>query len=155
MPYFFVDSYQDGKPAPALYVRAENADAALARAAQLGVEGTGVRQAQDLSGDGQNKWAQSPKEFYLQLLMMPVILLIYGWSAIAIAGSRPAERFDIMMLALGQFMLAGPIGNLYRMVCREKELREQLESEVRELKQRIDSQQGPPGGSGLPRDLDT
>ena len=52
MPYFFVDSYQDGKPAPALYVRAENADAALARAAQLGVEGTGVRQAQDLSGDG-------------------------------------------------------------------------------------------------------
>ncbi len=49
MPDFFVDGYREGKTSSALYVQADNADAALVRAAQLGMEGTGVCSAKDLT----------------------------------------------------------------------------------------------------------
>ena len=46
MPYYFVEGCRDGKPTPALYIKADNPDAAVARAAQLKMqEVTGVRLA--------------------------------------------------------------------------------------------------------------
>lgn len=49
MPYFFVDGFRDNKPTTALYVQADNEEGALARAAELGMEGTGVRLAKEIT----------------------------------------------------------------------------------------------------------
>ena len=85
MPYFFVDGYRGGKPAQALYVKAENADAALVRASQLGMEGTGVRPAKDITASE----PQSPKSFAIEMIFIATMVFVSGAGSFSMSSPQP------------------------------------------------------------------
>ncbi len=98
MPYFFVDGYRDRKPASALYVQADNADAALVRAAQLGMEGMGVRPAKAVT-TGE---PETPKAFTVQCVFMLVLILLESvseWITGAVTIPFRHGAVPIMLLA--------------------------------------------------------
>lgn len=91
MPHYFVEGYRDGKPTPALYIQADNPDAAVARAAQLKMqEVTGVRPAKspppsepptmmDMLILLSCAWPLVPFEFPTFLPWLPILLTIIGF----------------------------------------------------------------------------
>ena len=90
MPHYFVEGWRDGKPMPALYIQADNPDAAVARAAQLKMqEVTGVRLAKTTPPPAPPSkfdmlillsFALSAVEhFSIWVISIPIILSVFGF----------------------------------------------------------------------------
>lgn len=124
MPYFFVDGYRDNKPAPALYVKADKAEGAMARAAQLGMEGTGVRPAKEAT-------AIEPAKSWT--ILLPILLLVVmafleklGFQA---RGKAYPDMLPVQLLLMGLVTFS-----VYVTVLRQHRQQQQLEAELQELR---------------------
>ena len=139
MPYFFVDGTQGGKPTLAFYIKADNAEAALARAAQLGMVGTGVRPAADAADEGV-LMKQMSKTFYFILFLFPVFALVLEFVVLLSRESSLSVSSLIHPLILATFLSATAISILFRLILLSIQVRQRLEVEVRELRQMVESQ---------------
>ncbi len=123
MPYFFVDGTRNNQPAPALYVEADNADAALARAAQLGLEGTGVRPANDFSGvEPAKPW--TILGFFLLLSLMSC-LEMYNFQT---HGKSYPYQLPVQFIMLGMVFFRGN-----QTILGQAQKQQLMQAEIRDL----------------------
>ena len=139
MPYFFVDGTQGGKPTLAFYVEADNAEAALARAAHLGMVGTGVRPAADAADEGVILKLLS-KNFYFMLYLFPAMVMFMALDNLFTKERQLAWMGTLPLFSITTFMLATAIAILFRLILHSIQVRQRLEVEVRELRQLVESQ---------------
>ena len=121
MPYFYVDGLRDGRPAQALYIQADNADAAKVRAAQLRMDPTGVRPASAMSNTSQPKiWP---------LYFFPIFLTFMCFVEVLDARSsgRPSPMAAVTMVTTIPPMIFCIIRHLTRMHQRQQEMQTQID----------------------------
>lgn len=127
MSCFYVDGLRDGQPAQALYVKADNVDAAKARAVQLGMEPTGVRPARAISNVSQPKiWPLYVFPFFLMLMCF---VEIFG----ARSSGRPPSTAAMTMISTVPPMIFSIIHHLTRMHQRQQE----LQSEINDMREQL------------------
>lgn len=134
MPYFFVDGYRDRKPASALYVQADNADAALVRAAQLGMEGTGVRPAKAVT-TGE---PETPKAFAIHYAIILVIVVLDSFSDWG-SGAVP-HRF--VHGAVPIILLSGMLFRTYCLTYNQYVAQRELKANLQSMQATIELLQG-------------
>lgn len=121
MPYFYVDGLRDGQPAQALYIQADDADAAKVRAAQLHMDPTGVRPARAMPNTSQPRiW---PLYVFPFLLMLMCLLGIVQEARLSV---RPPSTALMVMISTISPMIFCIIHHLTRMHERQLELQAEI-----------------------------
>ena len=135
MAYFFVVGTRAGKNAEPLYVQAEDADGAKARARELGMEPSGVRSAKSVAKIRDvmiNTW----------WFMVPIYLI---YAITMVACSQMSQKLDIQVRPVANLLqMTIPIGILLttqvQILLGE---RNRMQKELNELRQRLDAIQPP------------
>lgn len=130
MPHYFVEGWRDGKPMPALYIQADNPDAAVARAAQLKMqEVTGVRLAKPMMS-----LPHSPRLGLLFFLPIGLRVVMHGFRWSSEGGSFPAE------IAILLFLIAA-IVIMYHFLSKAQQKLLKMQSETVELRKKLESRE--------------
>ena len=122
MPHYFVEGYRDGTPTPALYIQADNPDAAVARAAQLKMqEVTGVRLAKSPPPP------EPPTMMDMLILLSDMLILLsFAWPLVPFGFPTFLPWLPILLTIIG-FLL------------KTYQKQQKMQAEIDELRMRIQS----------------